>query len=157
MDSSMETLKRGNTVNVLLVGNNPIEMGSILEKLKQVRGQRIVTEIAFDLKSILERLLRFQPNFILIDDNIGRQELAETVNTLSTNRSTKDVPITVLKNSNYSEALGSASILDYLLKQNLSADDLYKTLKNTLRFRQTQRYLYNAYQKRRGQLLTALR
>lgn len=157
MDSSMETLKRGNTVNVLLVGNNPIEMGSILEKLKQVRGQRIVTEIAFDLKSILERLLRFQPNFILIDDNIGRQELTETVNTLSTNRSTKDVPITVLKNSNYSEALGSASILDYLLKQNLSADDLYKTLKNTLRFRQTQRYLYNAYQKRRGQLLTALR
>lgn len=157
MNLRMENLKRESTVNVLLVGNNPIEMGGVLEKLKQVRGQRIATEIAFDLKSILERLLRFQPNFILIDDNIGRQELAETVNTLSTNRSTKNIPITVLKNSNYSESLGSASILDYLLKQNLSPDDLYKTLKNTLRFRQTQRYLYDAYQKRRGQLLTALR
>lgn len=132
-------------------------MGGVLEKLKQIRGQRIATEIAFDLKSILERLLRFKPNFILIDDNIGRQLLMETVNTLSSNRSTKDVPITVLKNSNYSESFASNSILDYLLKQNLSADDLYKTLKNTLRFRTTQRYLYQVYQKRRVQLLRALK
>jgi DNA-binding response OmpR family regulator len=144
-------------MNVLLVGNNPIEMGRVLEKLKQVRGQRIATEIAFDLKSILERLLRFQPNFILIDDNIGRHELMETVNKLSSNRTTKDVPITVLKNSNYSESFASTSILDYLLKQNLSADDLYKTLKNTLRFRTTQRYLYETYKKGRGQLLKALK
>ena len=86
METRMETLRRGDTMNVLLVGNNPIEMGGVLEKLKQVRGQRIATEIAFDLKSILERLLRFQPNFILIDDNIGRHELMETVNTLSANR-----------------------------------------------------------------------
>jgi len=157
METRMETLRRGETMNVLLVGNNPIEMGRVLEKLKQVRGQRIATEIAFDLKSILERLLRFQPNFILIDDNIGRHELMETVNKLSSNRNTKDVPITVLKNSNYSESFASTSILDYLLKQNLSADDLYKTLKSTLRFRTTQRYLYQAYQKSRGQLLKALK
>ena len=157
METRMETLRTGETMNVLLVGNNPIEMGRVLEKLKQVRGQRIATEIAFDLKSILERLLRFQPNFILIDDNIGRHELMETVNKLSSNRTTKDVPITVLKNSNYSESFASTSILDYLLKQNLSADDLYKTLKNTLRFRTTQRYLYATYQKGRGQLLKALK
>jgi CheY-like chemotaxis protein len=79
-----------------------MDMGGVLEKLNKVRGQRIVTEIAFDVKSILERLLRFKPNFILIDDNIGRNELMETVNTLSANRNTKDIPITVLKNSNYS-------------------------------------------------------
>ena len=157
METRMETMKRGTTMNVLLVGNNPIEMGGVLEKLKQVRGQRIATEIAFDLKSILERLLRFKPNFILIDDNIGRHELLETVNTLSANRTTKDIPITVLKNSNYSESLGSASILDYLLKQTLSPDDLYKSLKNTLRFRTTQRYLYQAYKKGRGQLLRAIK
>ena len=157
MEQTIDTVRRGDTMNVLLVGNNPIELSGVLEKLRQVRGQRIATEIAFDVKSILQRLLRFQPNFILIDDNIGRHELLETVNTLSANRATKDIPITVLKNSNYSESLGSASILDYLLKQNLSPEDLYKTLKNTLRFRTTQRYLYEAYQKRRGQLLQAIR
>ena len=67
-------------LHVLLIGNNPIDMGKILDKLHQVRSQKMDTEIAFDLKSILERLVRFRPNFILIDDNIGKRELLETVN-----------------------------------------------------------------------------
>ncbi|HTE31149.1 MAG TPA: hypothetical protein VK666_12295 [Chryseolinea sp.] len=157
METKIQNYKAPATLNVLLVGNNPMEMGGVLEKLQQVRGQRIITEIAFDLKSILERLLRFRPNFIFIDDNIGRNELMQTVNTLSANRATKDVPITVLKNSNYSESLGSSSILDYLLKQNLSPEDLYNTLKNSLKLRRTQLYLYQAYKLRKGQLLNAVK
>jgi len=153
METNLQNTKALDPINVLLIGNNPIEMGSILEKLKQVRGQRIITEIAFDLKSILQRLIRFNPNFIFIDDNIGRNELMETVKSLSSNKKTKDVPITVLKNSNYHESLASSSILDYLLKQNLSPEDLYKTVKNSLRFRRTQLYLYQAYKKRKDQLM----
>jgi DNA-binding response OmpR family regulator len=157
----METLIQNQSVkkplNVLLIGNNPIEMGRVLENLQQIRGQRIITEIAFDLKSILERLLRFRPNFILIDDNIGKSELMETVNALSHNRKTKDVPITVLKNSNYHEAMGSSSILDYLLKQNLSPEALYNMVKNSLKVRRTQVYLYHAYKKRKHQLLKVLK
>ena len=157
MESKMEHYTTAGTLNVLLVGNNPIEMGRVLDKLRQVKGQKIITEIAFDLKSILERLVRFTPNFILIDDNIGRHELMETVNSLSGNRTTKDVPITVLKNSNYTESLGSASILDYLLKQNLSSEDLYNTLKNTLRFKRTQSFLYQTYKKRTRPLRAAVK
>ena len=155
MESKMED-RSTQTLNVLLVGNNPIEMGRVLEKLNQIRGQKIITEIAFDMKSILERLLKFQPNFILIDDNIGRNELAASVNSLSANRVTKDVPITVLKNSNYEESLASSSILDYLLKQNLSPEDLYKTLKNSLRFKKTQLFLSSAYTKRRNQVMKSI-
>jgi CheY-like chemotaxis protein len=143
-------------VNILLVGNNPIEMGPVLEKLRQVRSRKIITETAFDIQSIVERLVKFHPNFILIDDNIGRDELLQTVNKLSSTRKTKNVPITVLKNSNYKEALASTSIHDYLLKQNLSADTLYSTIKNTLRFRRTQRLLYQAYKNRKGMLMKLL-
>jgi CheY-like chemotaxis protein len=155
----METIvqsKKAETLNILLVGNNPIEMGKVLDNLQQVRGQRIITEIAFDLKSILERLIRFNPNFIFIDDNIGRSELLDTVNSLSRNKKTQDIPITVLKNSNYHEALGSSSILDYLLKQNLSPEMLYNTLKNSLKVKRTQLYLYQAYQRRKNLLLKAI-
>jgi DNA-binding NarL/FixJ family response regulator len=153
METNLQNTKALDPINILLIGNNPIEMGSVLEKLKQVRGQRIITEIAFDVKSILQRLIRFNPNFIFIDDNIGKNELMETVKSLSSNKKTKDVPITVLKNSNYHESLASSSILDYLLKQNLSPEDLYKTVKNSLRFRRTQLYLYQAYKKRKDQLM----
>ncbi|HYG17814.1 MAG TPA: hypothetical protein VD816_02755 [Ohtaekwangia sp.] len=140
-------------VNVLLVGNNPIEMSRVMEKLQQVRGVRIITEIAFDLKSIVERLMRFHPNFILIDDNLGKADLLNVVNSLSVNRRTKNIPITVLKNSNYEESPGSTSVLDYLLKQNLSPEGLYNNLKNSLKLRRTQLYLYQAYRKRKNQLL----
>jgi CheY-like chemotaxis protein len=139
-------------LNILLVGNNPIEMGSVLDKLQQVRKRKIITEIAFDINSLVERLVNFRPNFILIDDNIGRAELLNTVNKLSSNRKTKDIPITVLKNSNYRESLASSSILDYLLKQNLSAEALYNTIKNALRFKRTQRLLYKAYKERKGMM-----
>lgn len=153
METNLQNSKVLDPINILLIGNNPIEMGSVLDKLKQVRGQRIITEIAFDLRSILERLIRFNPNFIFIDDNIGRNELNETVKSLASNKKTKDVPITVLKNSNYQESLASSTLLDYLLKQNLSPENLYKTVKNSLRFRRTQLYLYQAYKKRRDLLM----
>ena len=140
-------------MHVLLVGNNPIELSAVLKKLQDVRGFKIVTEIAFDVKSIMERLIRFNPNFILIDDNLGKTELKETINTLSSNAKTKDIPITLLKNSNYHESLMANSILDYLLKQNLSTDAIYNTLKNSLRFKRTQLYLYQVYQKRKDFIL----
>ena len=157
MQTKIENKMSIEPVHILLVGNNPIEMGGVLEKLNKVRGQKIITEIAFDLKSILERLIRFRPNFILIDDNIGRSVMMETVNTLSANSKTKDIPITVLKNSNYQESLVSSSILDYLLKQNLSPEDLYNTVKNSLKLRRTQKYLYQAYKKRKVQLMKVIK
>ena len=153
MKTNTNTLPGSEPVNILLVGNNPIELSRVLDSLKKVPGRRIITEIAFDLKSICERLLRFEPNFILIDDNVGKSELREAVHTLSSNKKTQGVPITVLKNSNYTEALGSTSILDYLLKQNLSTESLYNSLKNSLKLRRTQLYLYQAYQKRKKELL----
>ena len=155
----METVLQANVkeqVNVLLIGNNPIEMGRVLDNLHKIRGHRIITESAFDVKSIMERLLKFRPNFILIDDNIGKHEMLATVESLSSNRKTKDVPITVLKNSNYMEAMGSSSILDYLLKQNLSPETLYNTLKNSIKLRRTQLYLFQAYKKRKQQLLRVI-
>jgi CheY-like chemotaxis protein len=151
METKIE-INQAKPLNVLLVGNNPIDMSRTLEKIKEIRGRKIITEIAFDLKSIVERLIRFNPNFILIDDNIGRAELAETVNTLSHNRKTKDIPITVIKNSNYQESSTSNGVMDYILKQNFSSESLYNAVRNSLKFRKTQQYLFKVYQKRKNQL-----
>jgi CheY-like chemotaxis protein len=157
MKTGVEQRQSVEPLQVLLIGNNPMEMGAVLDKLKQIRTQRVVTEIAFDLKGIVERLLRFRPNFIFIDDNLGRPALLETVKALSSNRWTKDTPIAVLKTSNYHESLGASSIFDYLLKQNLSTEQLYKTLTSSLHLRRTQLYLHQAYKKRKRQLLSIMR
>jgi CheY-like chemotaxis protein len=141
------------SVNILLIGNNPIEMSTLLATISKVPGRKIITEIAFDVKSCWARMINFHPNFILIDDNIGRKELGHTVDSLVHNLKTRDIPITVLKNSNYEEAIVSADVLDYLLKKDLTADSLYSAIKNTLKFRRTRQYLLDVYNKRKEMLL----
>src|SRR6478735_11941049 len=118
MKTSLQTGQLNESVNILLIGNNPIEMSSMLDTIAKVPGRKIMTEIAFDVKSSWQRMVNFQPTFILIDDNIGRSELSQTVDSFVHNSKTRDVPITVLKNSNYEEAVVSADIMDYLLKKN---------------------------------------
>ncbi|MBL7878165.1 MAG: response regulator [Cyclobacteriaceae bacterium] len=143
-------------LNVLVVGNNPIELSKTFESLGQIKHHTVVTEIAFDLVSIIERLGRFKPHYILIDDNLGKIELKLAVSTLLGNRKTKHIPITVLKNSNYQEALNTG-VMNYILKDSITAESLYTALINSLKFKKTQLYLQQAYRKRRGKLFLALR
>ncbi|HEY4656384.1 MAG TPA: hypothetical protein VIH22_17825 [Cyclobacteriaceae bacterium] len=153
METSTKTIPRSvEPLHLLLVGNNPIELSSILGKVQMIPGNKIITEIAFDLKSLFERLMNFRPNYILIDDNIGRPELTEALQALAGNRKTKDIPVTVLKNSNYEETRGSSSVLDYVLKQNISTESILNTVKNSIKSRRTQLFLYKAYNMRKRQL-----
>jgi len=148
-------IKEEAVLNVLVVGNNPIDLSHTFESLMKIREHKIITEIAFDLTSILDRLAHFRPNFIVIDDNIGRMELQLTVQALLKNRKTKDIPITVLKNSNYQEALNTG-VMNYVLKKALTGESLYTALKNSLKFKKTQWYLQQAYAKRKGQVMRIL-
>ncbi len=149
-------IKQEAVLNVLVVGNNPIDLSHTFESLMKIREHKIIAEIAFDLTSILERLAHFRPNFIVIDDNIGRMELQLTVQALLKNRKTKDIPITVLKNSNYQEALNTG-VMNYVLKKALTGESLYTALKNSLKFKKTQLYLQQAYAKRKGQVIRILK
>jgi hypothetical protein len=139
-------------MNVLVMGNNPIELTKVFENLKRLKdGNNVVTEIAFDLKSCKERLVKFSPHYIFIDDNLGKQTLSQLVGFFSVRKKTKDVPITILKNSNYQEAF-SGRVMNYLLKENLTEDILSSALSTSLMAWRAQMALMNAYQRRKGQL-----
>lgn len=143
-------------INVLVVGNNPTELSHVYDNLQNVPDQKITTEIAFDLKSIFERLAKFRPTYILIDDNIGASELKIAVRALLKYRKTREIPITILKNSNYHEVVTSGA-MNYVLKRGLTGASLYKELTNSLKLRETQRYLYEAWNKRKKQVLRLLK
>jgi CheY-like chemotaxis protein len=150
----MET-KEKRAVRVLVVGNNPIDLSGVSGQLA-LRRQTIETEIAFDTRSLLDRLQRFVPDYIVLDDNLGRDVLKETVSLLAKDRRTRGAPITVLKNSNYIETLGSGA-LNFVLKKNLTGEGLYRELLHSLKFRKTQQFLAEAYRKRKGQLSRLLK
>ncbi|MCU0382546.1 MAG: response regulator [Cyclobacteriaceae bacterium] len=149
----MKTIKQKvevkKSLRVLLVGNNPIELSVLLNQIQDVNEYAITTELAFDLRSLLERLKHFTPDCIFIDDNIGKITLQETTSFLQQNKKTKNIPVTVLKNSNYSEAVKTELTLDYLLKKGLTADRLYHVIVNTFKIKQAQHFLKAAYEKRK--------
>ncbi len=140
--------------NVLMIGNNPLELSKVFDHLKMISGKKVITEIAFDLKSGLERLTNFSPNYIIIDDNVGRVELAHVVGYFSRIKKTKKIPITVLKNSNYLETFGGA--MNYVLKESLNGEVLYSALKNSLMSSRAQKYLQKVYGQRKKKLLRFL-
>lgn len=145
------SIENKESLQVLMVGNNPIELGRVLERLQEVRGRTIITQFAFDLKSSLQCLVKFRPSFIIIDDNIGKAELNLSVRTFSNQRKTKHIPITVIKNSNYEEVVNYGP-LNYVLKSNLTGELLYRALTNSIKYRKAQDYLKLIYRKRKGQL-----
>jgi len=136
---------------VLLVGNNPIELGRVTDHLTKLKGKLVEIEIAFDLLTMQQRLPHFQPDFIVIDDNIGKAEIKDMIQSLLHDKRTREVPITILKNSNYIETIGSGA-LNFILKDALTGDSLYKALLHSLQFKRTQKFLYESYRKRKGQL-----
>jgi hypothetical protein len=142
-------------VRVLVVGNNPIDLSGVANKLL-LRNHPIETETAFDLKSLRERIQYFIPDYIVLDDNLGRAELKAAVQWLLKDKRTRWVPITVLKNSNYIETIASGA-LNFVLKQNLTGEALLRAMTNSLKFRKTQLFLAEAYHNRKGHLLRLLR
>jgi hypothetical protein len=142
----------GDEWRVLIVGNNPIELNHVNERLRDIQQATILTEMAFDIQSGLRRLTRFHPQHILIDDNIGKPTLHAMVETLSRRR-TRNVPITVLKNSNYEETICSG-VMNYVLKQNLTSNLLYCELLNSTHFQES--LPYGHFRKPKGQLARLL-
>jgi hypothetical protein len=151
MELSNRANAASNTIKIMVVGNNPIDLSKMLTRIQKIDDKKVITEIAFDMHSVRQRLNSFKPDFILLDDNIGRTELKDMIVALHNERETREIPITIIKNSNYSEPVGG--VMDYILKETLTGDSLYRALANSLKFRKTQLYLYQAYKKRKGQLL----
>ncbi|MBS1545714.1 MAG: hypothetical protein JST14_18900 [Bacteroidetes bacterium] len=118
---------------ILLVGNNPMEMSMVQEKLKSIRHKTVLTEMAFDALTVYERIGSFVPEHVLIDDNVGRASINEMIMRM---KRPGRVPVTVLKNSNYEE-VGIWGVSNYVMKHNLTSQHLYLELLNSQRFVQT--------------------
>ncbi|MGK7391769.1 MAG: hypothetical protein ACNS60_15565 [Candidatus Cyclobacteriaceae bacterium M2_1C_046] len=142
-----------NEFNVLLIGNNPIELSTIYERLIKLKDKKFIAEFAFDLRSALKGKFNFRPSFIIIDDNIGRAQFKNIVDAFHKNKYTADVPITVLKNKN--GGYSPEGVQEYILKDNADGESLSKALFNSQRLIRTQKMLYNTYFKGKRKLKRA--
>jgi len=144
-----------NSWKILLIGNNPIEMNLLVQCLEGIPYKRIFTEMAFSHPTVLQRLANFAPQHILADDNVGRETLLSIVRGIRHSKF-RNVPITVLKNSNYQEAIGNG-VMNYVLKRDLTGERLYLELLNSNHFLQMQRTWRKDYSNQKSSVRQWLR
>ncbi|TRX62723.1 hypothetical protein FNH22_01095 [Fulvivirga sp. M361] len=143
--------KTSDPLNIYLIGNNPLELSHIYDNLKAVKNIRYKTQIDFNLSGIFRKIMRFKPSCILIDDNLEKFNLVKLIKKLNSHAKTKNIPITIIKNSNYHDShLGD--VQDYLLKQSLTPHTLQRSIFNSMRFKRMQVYLYKTYKRGKGEL-----
>lgn len=157
---SMATLSTkqpiGDSINVFLLGNNPIELSNIYEKLKGIRTKRFNAEIGFDLKDAYKRIMKFNPKCILIDDNLEGLYLKSLIKKLSSGGKTRNIPITIIKNSNYSNTyIGEAQ--DFILKDGITSEALSSSILNSIKWKSMHKLVSRSYEKRKSQLLSFLK
>ncbi len=149
----METISPNHSddsINVFLIGNNPIELSSIYDKLKDIKNKTFKTEIGFEIKGLFNKIKRFHPSCILIDDNLERFQVMEIIKKLSSDYSTKNIPIAVIKNSNYREGFGQ--VQEYVLKQSITSETLASSILNAIKLKRMQSFIYKKYKKNKGRL-----
>ncbi|UII28095.1 hypothetical protein LVD15_06620 [Fulvivirga maritima] len=143
--------KKRDSLNIFLVGNNPIELGHIYDKLKQIKHKTYHAEIGFNLKGLYKKIINSNPSCILIDDNFDRSYMKSLVKRLSSGMKTRHIPITIIKNSNYSEAY-LADAQEYILKDGITSESLSRSILNAIKFKSMHAYLYKQYKKEKSRI-----
>ncbi len=136
-------------LNILLVGNNPTEIKDIYYRLEKFTNPIFETDVAFDIRHIFKRIRKFKPYSILIDDKFNKIQLNRLIKRIHRNPKTMNIPITLLKSLNTDLGI-SADVDNYILKGNLTAENLRSTILNSRKLRITSRFLYVSYKRSRG-------
>lgn len=131
-----------NEIRVLLVGNNPIEMSIIYEKLYSLKDKIKHIETAFSREDMLRKIHTMHPNCLLLDDNIGLSPLKRIINNVN-DLSKEAISITLLKSHNKQEL--TSGVQEYLMKEGMDGTKIYNALKNALRFKKTQQFFRIKY------------
>lgn len=127
----MKSNQKVTAMRIFLIGNNPIELGDISDKIKQITSESILVDYGFDVSAALKSIRKIAPACILVDDNIGRKALKKLTELIRKGGKTAEIPIAVLKNSNYSES-GLLIAREFIMKEGLTPHGLQRSIQNVI-------------------------
>lgn len=132
-----------------------MDLNKISDDIKKLKGSEMITEVAYDVKDLFKKIKDLAPTWIIIDENIGKNKLRKVTNRLKKEKHSSEIPVSILKNSNYHES-GVLHAEDFILKEEATGDRLYHSLINMLKFRRTHVLFKAIYRKRKRQFKNLL-
>jgi len=114
---------------VLIIGNNPLELADIYDKLSNSRKKYYMVDVSFNLKDGKQRALKNNPDVILLDDNLDYIGMSDFANEIKSNPKHINLKLILMKTSNQQYILLD-QISDYLLKTAINTEILDKVITN---------------------------
>ena len=108
-------------IKVLMIGNNPREMGCLSDHLRNFKWKRFAVNATFDLKEGWRIAQYFKPDYILVDSSCGEGPIRNLIAQIRTRKSTRMATVALLKEDNSGQLLIPGG-QDYLLKDNIVSD-----------------------------------
>lgn len=108
-------------IRVLMIGNNPRELGCLSMHLRNFAWKRFLVNATFDLSEGWKIARYYNPDYILIDGSLSADLIRNFVDQLRNFKATSKTVVALLKESNHSE-LVITGVQDYLLSDNIASD-----------------------------------
>lgn len=132
--SQLLTIPTSGVIKVLMVSNNPREMGCLSDHLRRFAWKKFNVVATFDLKAAWRLAHSHKPDYILIDVSLGTDHIKAWVQAIRKRRPFDHTAIAVLKDDN-STQLVIRGIQDYLLKDTIDSDTFALTVLNAIRIK----------------------
>ena len=108
-------------IKVLMISNNPREMGCLSDHLRKFTWKKFNVVATFDLKQGQRLAYSHRPHYILLDGSLDQQLLRTWVQTLRKGKQFQHTAIALLKENNRAQ-LVIPGVQDYLLKDSIVSD-----------------------------------
>jgi DNA-binding response OmpR family regulator len=125
---------------VLIIGNNPLELAEIYDKLSNSRRKYYMVDVSFSLKDGRQRAIKNNPDVILLDDNLEYQDMKSFTREIKSNHKFSHLKIILMKSSNKKYVL-LEQVEDYLLKNAINTEMLDNVISNQM-LRTTRHLVY---------------
>lgn len=138
-------------MNILIVGNSPIELSSVDESITNFSRGVLRTTFLFNLTKLTSSLKNLNPAGVFMDDQLNIKEVKRAIFRMHRNKNTAHIPVTIIKSSNFANYpnLGAD---DFILNSAISGKTIYNSVINGKRFRKSRIYFKKAYRKQQGRL-----
>ncbi len=131
--SQLLTIPTGKVIKILMIGNNPREMGCLAEYLRDFTWKKFNVMATFSLEKGL-RLTSFHKfDYILLDADLGHEALQSWIEVVTNRRSSDHTTIAVLKNEQTKQVF--AGVHDYLIKDELNSANTALKVLNGMRIK----------------------
>lgn len=92
------------SIGVLMVGNNPMELGQYCRSLINFREAKFTIETVFNIGEFFRNIAKFKPSVVVLDDSVGFMSMMEITDKMLTDVRFAHIPVIVIKNSSYHHA-----------------------------------------------------